>query len=155
MDNKEIQEIGEFFKNNDLTELYIEFKGKKLLFKKSDNFNIQTVTENIVFDKIRKTAEVQSAKGPDNNKQTEFVNPKIKFIKSPITGIFYAAASPKSPAFIKVGDRVTTESVVCIIEAMKIMNEIKADMSGVVKEILVKNEQTVQEGTALFKIEID
>ncbi len=74
-------------------------------------------------------------------------------IDAPIVGTFYRAASPDSPAFAKVGDTVTPETVVCIIEAMKVMNEIKAEKSGVVKEVLVENAQPVEFGQPLFVIE--
>jgi acetyl-CoA carboxylase biotin carboxyl carrier protein len=74
-------------------------------------------------------------------------------IDAPIVGTFYRAASPDSPTFAKVGDTVTPETVVCIIEAMKVMNEIKAEKSGVVKEVLVENAQPVEFGQPLFVIE--
>ena len=74
-------------------------------------------------------------------------------IDAPIVGTFYTSASPDSPVFVKVGDKVTPEKVVCIIEAMKVMNEIKAEKSGTIKEILVKNAQSVEYGCPLFVIE--
>ena len=76
-----------------------------------------------------------------------------KTIDAPIVGTFYRAASPDTPPFVKVGDTVTAETVVCIVEAMKVMNEIKAEKSGVVKEILVENAQAVEFGQPLFVIE--
>ena len=75
-----------------------------------------------------------------------------KFVNSPMVGTFYAAASPDDPAFIKVGDRVEENTVVCIIEAMKVMNEVKAGVSGVVAEILVQNAHPVEFGTKMFRI---
>lgn len=76
----------------------------------------------------------------------------ISIIKSPMVGTFYSASSPESPAFVKVGDKVSNESVVCIIEAMKVMNEIQAEMSGVITELLVENGEAVEYGQPLFKI---
>lgn len=76
----------------------------------------------------------------------------VTTINSPMVGTFYAAASPESPAFTKVGDKVGNESIVCIIEAMKVMNEIQAEMSGTITEVLVENGEAVEYGQPLFKI---
>jgi acetyl-CoA carboxylase biotin carboxyl carrier protein len=76
-------------------------------------------------------------------------------IKSPIVGTFYVAPSPEAPAFVKVGDHVNDDTVVCIIEAMKVFNEIRAEMSGTIEKILVKNEQAVEFGTALYVVRPD
>ncbi len=75
-----------------------------------------------------------------------------KFVVAPLVGTFYSASSPDDPAFVKVGDRVNENSVVCIIEAMKVMNEVKAGISGTVAEILVENAHPVEFGTKLFRI---
>lgn len=74
------------------------------------------------------------------------------FVTSPMVGTFYAAPSPDDPPFIKVGDRVEKNTVVCIIEAMKVMNEIKANVAGTVAEILVETSQPVEFGSKLFRI---
>jgi len=73
--------------------------------------------------------------------------------KSPMVGTFYRAASPSTPAFVEVGQTVKAGDTLCIIEAMKLMNEIEAEKSGVVKEILVENGQPVEFGEPLFIIE--
>ncbi len=75
-----------------------------------------------------------------------------KFVTAPLVGTFYAAASPEDPHFVKVGDRVDENTVVCIIEAMKVMNEVKAGISGTIAEILVENAHPVEFGTKLFRI---
>lgn len=74
-------------------------------------------------------------------------------IKSPTPGTFYATPSPDAPAFVKVGTKVTPATVVCIIEAMKIFNEIPAECSGVITEILVENQQPVEYDQVLFKVD--
>ena len=76
----------------------------------------------------------------------------ISIIKSPMVGTFYSAASPESPAFVKVGSKVSNDSVVCIIEAMKVMNEIQAEMTGTISELLVENGEAIEYGQPLFKI---
>ncbi|MFM9091814.1 MAG: acetyl-CoA carboxylase biotin carboxyl carrier protein, partial [Verrucomicrobiota bacterium] len=74
------------------------------------------------------------------------------YVKSPMVGTFYRAASPESKPFADVGTKVVENSVVCIIEAMKIMNEIQAETKGAVVEVLVENGQPVEYGQKLFKI---
>jgi acetyl-CoA carboxylase biotin carboxyl carrier protein len=74
-------------------------------------------------------------------------------VKAPIVGTFYRSSSPDAPVFVQVGDKVQVGQVLCIIEAMKLMNEIESDKAGVVREILVSNAQPVEYGQALFVIE--
>jgi len=86
--------------------------------------------------------EPQTAKSPDS----------LIYVKSPIVGTFYESASPGSPAFVKIGDHVTPGTVLCIIESMKLMNEIEADVAGVVETKVVQNGQPVEYGESLFGI---
>jgi acetyl-CoA carboxylase biotin carboxyl carrier protein len=74
-------------------------------------------------------------------------------VTAPIVGTFYAGPSPEADDYVKVGDRVERGAVLCIIEAMKLMNEIEAEASGVVREILVRNEEPVEYGQVLFRID--
>lgn len=74
------------------------------------------------------------------------------FVTSPMVGTYYASPSPQDPSFVKVGDKVEKNTVVCIIEAMKVMNEVKAGVSGTVAEILLDNAHPVEFGTKLFRI---
>jgi acetyl-CoA carboxylase biotin carboxyl carrier protein len=74
-------------------------------------------------------------------------------ITSPMVGTFYTAPDPNSPVFVKVGDHVTGDTVVCIIEAMKVFNEIKAGVSGTIRRILAPNESAVEYGQVLFKVQ--
>ena len=76
----------------------------------------------------------------------------LKDIVSPMVGTFYRAASPESPTFADVGKEVTEETVVCIIEAMKVMNEIKAEVKGVIAEVVAENGKPVQFGQVLFRV---
>jgi acetyl-CoA carboxylase biotin carboxyl carrier protein len=75
-----------------------------------------------------------------------------RYVTAPLVGTFYNSSSPDDPPFIKVGDRVEEHSVLCIIEAMKVMNEVKAGVSGILKEILVDNAHPVEFGTKMFRI---
>ncbi len=73
-------------------------------------------------------------------------------IKSPTVGTFYAAASPDDPPFVKVGSKVQADTIVCLVEAMKVFNQIPADVSGTITEILVKNGESVEFGQSLFRV---
>ena len=79
-------------------------------------------------------------------------DPNVTLVKSPIVGTFYECPSPGAPSFVNVGDRVQPGKVLCIIESMKLMNEIEAEMSGIVESRLVLNGQPVEYGEALFAI---
>ena len=76
-----------------------------------------------------------------------------KIIESPLVGTFYRSASPDSAPFVQIGSKVTEDTTVCIIEAMKVMNEVKAEKSGIIKEILVENGSPVEYGMPIFVIE--
>jgi acetyl-CoA carboxylase biotin carboxyl carrier protein len=76
----------------------------------------------------------------------------VTMIKSPMVGTFYAAGSPESPAFVKAGDKVRADTIVCIIEAMKVMNEIQSELSGTIIETMIENGEAVEYGQPLFKI---
>ena len=76
-------------------------------------------------------------------------------IPSPIIGTFYATPSPDSPPYVKVGDHVTPDTVVCIVEAMKVMNEIKAETTGTIEKVMVANGQAIEFGQVLFKVRPD
>lgn len=78
--------------------------------------------------------------------------PNSSYVTSPMVGTFYTSPSPEDPPFIKVGDKVDKNTVVCIIEAMKVMNEIKANAAGVVAEVLLETGQPVEFGSKLFRI---
>jgi acetyl-CoA carboxylase biotin carboxyl carrier protein len=78
--------------------------------------------------------------------------PELFYAKSPIVGTFYEAASPETPPFVRIGEHVTPGKVLCIIESMKLMNEIEADVAGIIESKLVQNGQPVEYGEALFGI---
>ena len=92
------------------------------------------------------------AAGPPPREPTRPAKPLIP-IKSPTPGTFYSAPSPDAEPFVRVGSRVTPTTVVCVIEAMKIFNEIQAECSGVITEVLVENQQPVEYGQVLFNVD--
>ncbi|MCL2638264.1 MAG: acetyl-CoA carboxylase biotin carboxyl carrier protein [Oscillospiraceae bacterium] len=90
------------------------------------------------------------AGAPEASRPTEVSG---NFVKSPIIGTFYAAPAPDKPAFVKVGDKIEKGQVVCIVESMKLMNEINSEFAGTVKEILVKDGEAVEFDKKLIRIE--
>ena len=99
--------------------------------------------------------ETTSQAAPSEPAPTQEAAPdsNLAEVIAPIVGTFYAGPSPDAPDFVKVGDKVEAGAVLCIIEAMKLMNEIEADTAGTVKEILIENEEPVEYGQVLFRIE--
>lgn len=93
------------------------------------------------------------AEAPTAAKATAAPTRQLIDIKSPTVGTFYAQPNPESPPYVSVGARVTPTTVVCMIEAMKIFNEIQAECSGVVAEVLVKNKEPVEFGTVLYRVD--
>jgi len=92
-----------------------------------------------------------AAEGP-KDKEAKGTDPNVMLVKSPIVGTFYEGPSPGAPPFVRVGERVQPGKVLCIIESMKLMNEIEAETSGIVESKLVMNGQPVEYGEALFAI---
>ena len=97
-------------------------------------------------------APVSAALAPVASAPAAAAPKDYRAVRAPIVGTFYRAASPDAPPYVKVGDRVRKGQVVCIIEAMKLMNQIEADVEGVVAEIAIENGQPVQFGQDLFRI---
>lgn len=97
-------------------------------------------------------AEAQEKPLPETPNKSQEAGAPGKYVTSPMVGTFYAASSPDDPAFVKVGDNVDEESVICIIEAMKVMNEVKSGIKGQVAEVLVKNGDPVEFGTKIIRI---
>ena len=126
-----------------------------------DSLNYATDSEKIVIKKNKKkfvTGETQSApvlQSVSFEAVSEKENTKVSghTVTSPLVGTFYSAPSPDAPSFVNVGDRVKKGQVIGIIEAMKLMNELESDFDGVIKEILVKDEDVVEFGQPLFILE--
>lgn len=139
MEYGDIKKIIEDMGNSKLDSLEIEFPdGLKIKMDKGTTTNSEQsvpVVSNQIVTNI------------DNTKEENY-----KIIKSPMVGTFYTSSSPKSEPFVKVGDKVKKGQVVCIVEAMKLMNEIESEFDGEVVEICKNNEDMVEYGTPLFKI---
>ena len=104
---------------------------------------------------VEAPAAVHAAAEPAAAPAAETANTKWKDVRSPIVGTFYRAPSPTSPAFVDVGDHVSAGQPLCIVEAMKVMNEIEAEFAGTIKEILVENGSPVEAEAVLFLVDPD
>jgi acetyl-CoA carboxylase biotin carboxyl carrier protein len=145
-DIKEIKTIIDLMKKNDLSVFEIEKEGFRLKLQRGPSGQA-AMPPVPVPPKAAATAPESASASP---KTIESV--PLKEIVSPMVGTFYRAASPDASPFVDVGKTVTEETVVCIIEAMKVMNEIKAETSGVIAEVLAENGKPVQFGQVLFKV---
>jgi acetyl-CoA carboxylase biotin carboxyl carrier protein len=97
-------------------------------------------------------APVAAAPAPTAEAATTPATEGMLEIKSPMVGTFYSAANPESPSYVSEGDAVTAETTVCIVEAMKVFNEIKSEVEGTIATILVKNGDTVEYGQPMFLV---
>ena len=148
MNIKEIKEMINLMNENSLMELEIEKEGMRIRLKKTssgvEGFNGPIVVERqSVGDLAPK--QIQEAVKEVNLKSVE--------IKSPMVGTFYRAPSPESPSYVEVGQNIEPGQVVCIIEAMKLMNEIKSEIKGKILEVLVDNAEPIEFGQPIFLIE--
>jgi acetyl-CoA carboxylase biotin carboxyl carrier protein len=94
-----------------------------------------------------------AAAAGSSGQATPVDNANLLVVRSPMVGTFYAAASPDTPPFVKVGDQVGPETTVCVLEAMKVFNEIPAECSGKIVAVLVTNGQAIEFGQPLFRVE--
>jgi acetyl-CoA carboxylase biotin carboxyl carrier protein len=152
MDLKDIKAIVDLMKKNSISEFELEKQEFKIRLKRGANGGVQ----NVIYDEPQM---VQGGYLPQAGQmgtgQPAALPPAATNeieIKSPMVGTLYRAPSPEAGHYVEIGSEVNTESVVCIIEAMKVMNEIKAEVRGVITQILVENAKPVEFGQPLFKI---
>ena len=151
MDLKAIKQVVEMMKRSEITEFEIEEKDFKLrLSRKNGDTQIIQAAAPVAAAPIAAAAPAAPAAPATAAAPAE--DQGVSVVKSPMVGTFYTAASPESPVFTKVGAKVSADSIVCIIEAMKVMNEIQAELSGTITEVLVENGEAVEYGQPLFKV---
>lgn len=164
MNFKEVKELIELINSSQLAYFEIETADGHIKMDKSLSRNI--LSEEKDNEVVKK--ELPSSQGDMNNsisvnvatdgseikveEKDEEKDEDLKVIKSPMVGTFYSSSSPDSKAFVSEGNEVSKGDALCIIEAMKLMNEIESDVNGVVKEILVKDGEMVEYGQPLFKV---
>jgi acetyl-CoA carboxylase biotin carboxyl carrier protein len=151
---KDIKAIIDLMKKNDLSVFEMEKDGFKLRLQKGSGEQPVLTTPVATFP----VAAPPTSNAPRAASTAEEAAPEtakgvsLRDIISPMVGTFYRAASPDTPPFVDVGHEVTEETVVCIIEAMKVMNEVKAETRGVIAEIVAENTKPVQFGQVLFRV---
>jgi acetyl-CoA carboxylase biotin carboxyl carrier protein len=154
MDIEQIKTVIELMKTNELCEFEMEEEGFRIAIKRRNASEPQVVVSAPPAPAAAApaaapaTAPAAAAHVAENGK-------KLVELKSPIVGTFYRAASPEAEPFANIGTHVDIESTVCIVEAMKVMNEIKAEIKGTIRKVLVENATPVQFGQPLFLVEQD
>jgi len=160
LDLKQIKQIIDLMKRSELTEFAVEEEGFKLKICRGTN-GVPVVTSSAGLTApysagpeapAASSAAAAAALASSSQNGGDKEDPSVTYIKAPMVGTFYRAPSPESAPFVEVNAKVSENSVICIIEAMKIMNEIQAEAKGTVVEILVENGQPVEYGQRLFKI---
>jgi len=142
MELEDLKELIELLKETDITELHVEKDGSKVKIKREKIISpIGMPVQKSLHTEEKLVAEVED--------ETQ----RLVTITSPIVGTFYRAASPEAKPFVDIGQRVNKGTVLCIVEAMKLMNEIESDVDGIVVKVLVENGQPVEYGEPLFLIE--
>jgi acetyl-CoA carboxylase biotin carboxyl carrier protein len=153
MDVNYVRELSEIFEKMGLTKMEVCEGEKKISFEKSlsnqsSGFPILQSLHSEVSHKPFTSQENEDKK--EDKKDTSFNN--LKEVKSPMVGVFYSAPSPDADSFVTVGSKVKKGDVLCIVEAMKLMNEITAEVEGEIVDICVQNGQVVEYSQTLFKI---
>jgi len=155
MDIKEIKAVIDLMRKNSLTEFEYEKDGTKIRIQRGPDGKPQVLASSPGLIPAPAVIPIATTMAPAPSPQTSSPAPTqetLPSINSPMVGTFYASPAPDAPAYLAVGTVVNPETVVCIIEAMKVMNEIKAEMSGTITEILVENGKPVEFGKPLFRI---
>ncbi len=156
MDIKQIQELIKFVSRSGVNEVAIEQENFKITIKTNQTPTVITTT---VPAPAPAAAVLPAAPAPQpvattvENKEAAAETSKYITIKSPMIGTFYRSASPDKPSFVNVGDEVSTGKVICIIEAMKLFNEIESEVSGRIVKVLVENASPVEYDQPLFLVE--
>ena len=145
---KRLKELIKLMKENDLTELDLQDEKERVALKRAAPISaVSQVAMPIA------PAAVVSSPMAENGTAVDGAKPSgLETINSPMVGTFYVSANPDAEPFVTSGDKVTADTVVCIVEAMKVFNEIKAELVGIIVRVLVENGQAVEFGQPLFEV---
>jgi acetyl-CoA carboxylase biotin carboxyl carrier protein len=155
MDLNQIKKLIKLLESSDVTDLEVEENGVRIKLAKKVR-----VTQTVTMPSMVSQAPVSAPSVPvslnsgEDKKPGEDINAGLHEIKSPIVGTFYRAPAPDADSYVQVGDSVSVGSVLCIVEAMKLMNEIESDVSGKIVKILVENGKPVEYNQPLFLVKI-
>jgi acetyl-CoA carboxylase biotin carboxyl carrier protein len=150
-DIKKVRRLVELMKEHDLAEIDLR-QGEQRIRLRRGAEPIVVGGGSVAYQPPAQAAV--SSGGPSPATITPAEDADLQVIKSPMVGTFYTAANPESPPFVKVGDHVGPDSIVCIIEAMKVFNEIPAEVSGQIAAVLVENGAPVEFNQPLFKVQV-
>ena len=149
MNLKEIKEMINLMNENNLSEIEIERDDLKIRLKRAPGPGQEIVVERPVISVARETQGAERGEGLP----TEAAEKKLVEIKAPLVGTFYRAPSPEAEPFVEIGQEIEVGQVICVIEAMKLMNEIKSEVKGKIIDILAENADPVEYGQILFLVE--
>ena len=155
MELKDIKKVVQMMKENDLTEFLLEDEACTLQLKRGSNDVTQVLAAapQMVAAPVAAAAPAAAAPAAAPAAEAPAADAGLIEVTSPMVGTFYSSPSPDTDAFASVGMEIGEDSVVCIVEAMKVMNEIKAEVKGTIKKILVDNATPVQFGQPLFLVD--
>ncbi len=154
MEYEELKKLIELIKDSDITELQVEREGTKVRLKRDkllSSFDMGALTRQAASAPAISSA--QPASSSEASASADEDTHRLVTITAPLVGTFYNSSSPDSDPFVEVGDRVKKGQVICIVEAMKLMNEIECEADGQIVKILVENGQPVEYGEPLFLVE--
>lgn len=158
---QEIREIIKLIDQSSIHEFSFEHEGSKLKLKKQQQ-EVETIVRNVVSSPVQEAIQpqvvqhqapiVETPVQESVGESTKADTANLHKIVSPMVGTFYSASSPEAGNYVEVGSKVTNDTVVCIVEAMKLFNEIEAEVKGEIVEVLVQNGQLVEYGQPLFLV---
>jgi acetyl-CoA carboxylase biotin carboxyl carrier protein len=155
MDIKQIQELIKFVSRSGVNEVAIEQKEFKITIKTNQTptvinttVPVQTAPQVLPAAPVAPQATAPAAPAPAADDSSKYIT-----VKSPMIGTFYRSSTPEKPSFVNVGDEITSGKVICIIEAMKLFNEIESEVSGRIVKVLVENATPVEYDQPLFLVE--
>jgi acetyl-CoA carboxylase biotin carboxyl carrier protein len=159
---QEIRELIKLIDKSSINEFKFENDGAKIVLKKNNltvaSYQQEESNDQPVVQQAAPTPQVQAAQPEPEAKQEPAKmedDASLHKIVSPMVGTFYASSSPEADAFVKTGDQVSKDSIVCIIEAMKLFNEIESEVNGEIVKVLVDNGQLVEYGQPLFLVKAE
>ncbi|HDR4422163.1 TPA: acetyl-CoA carboxylase biotin carboxyl carrier protein [Bacillus cereus] len=156
---QEVRELIKLIDSSNIDEFEYKKDGTTIKMKKRGNEVVavqapvtKQIAQPVTPVEVETTVAAAQVEVPKQEEKKAIQNENLHKITSPMVGTFYSSSSPDTPAYVSVGDRVSKDSIVCIVEAMKLFNEIDADVDGEIVEILVNNGQLVEYGQPLFLV---
>jgi len=148
MNLKEIKELINLMNENNLSELEIEREGTNIRLKKSPSGQFEATTEEHGSQRVVQTIRQEGISAKEEAHKSNLIA-----IKAPMVGTFYRSSSPDAKSYVEIGTIIEVGQTICIIEAMKLMNEIKSEVKGKIAEVLVENANSIEYGQTLFMVE--